>query len=299
MRALFVVFFLFVFSLCAVGSTPPLQADQVVDHGDIIVTVHDQPIADLSSLVRPALPRKIDTAGDWLVLPRFEVDTLNPNGVTTLFAVRNVTDGSRQVIFRYYTDGGGSVAETVTLGPKQVRSVNLRDVAGLTPNPAGIASGYVDIIDSDAIQIFPQSVIQGDYFLADTANNFASGDRLVDYTNFAQFVDLCSKFELRFLNGGAFNGGTDITVFTDVLQTGSEFVYAVYTEAGTLVRSGSVNTTYRSAKFPASFLADSTAFGVIEIVFNGTSGHASSVFSALGRFSVGLNGLCEGQVNEP
>ena len=287
---------LYVLAICALIAVPSLQADEVTDYGNIIVTVHDQPVADICSLVRPPAPRKIDKAADWLVLPRFRVDTTNVNGLNTLFAVRNVTDGTRELSIRYNSDGGGSVADFVTLGPKEVKSVNLRDVSGLATDTAGIAAGYVHIIDSEAISIFPASVIQGDYFLVDPENNFASGDRLLNYTNFDAFIDMCSKYEIRFFNGGAFAGGAEVTIFIETLQAGHDFAYSVYTESGTLARTGTVVMSNNSTHFPAGFLAGTTEFGVIEIVFNGTYGHVSSVFSAQGRFSVGLNGSCEGQI---
>ena len=286
----------YIFALFVAMSTPGLQADQIEDYGSIEVTVHDNPVTDLSALVRPPAPRKVDTAADWLVLPRFRVDTTNVNGINTLFAVRNTTEGIREVNFQYRSDDGSFVSEIFYLGPKEVKSVNMRDVPGLAADESGIASGHVNIIDSQFIEAEPNSLIQGDYFLVDPENNFASGDRLLNYTSVHSFIDMCSNFEIRFFNGGAFAGGAEITVFLGGgLQDDHEFAYSVYTESGTLVRTGTVNMTTQSAHFPASFLAGETEFGVIEIAFNGTFGHVSSVFSAQGRFSVGLNGMCDGQ----
>lgn len=281
-------------------------ADEVFEYGDVTVTVHAEPIPDLISktlaanaAARAAMekPEKIDLAGDELLLPYYELDTNSADGVDTFFAVRNTTDVARTVFVTYYSQNqvGLPLSEMVNLGPKQVRSFNLRNVAGLQTNGLGFARGYIKIFEEGAISPYFSRNIQGDYFIVDAANNFASGDRMLNDTGFDGFNDLCEKFEVRFFNGGGFDGGTQLTIYSSVLQDGNEFVYSVYPEAGgAAVRTGGVTLTNRSASLPASFLAGTTDFGVIEIAFTNTVGHVSGIFNALGKFSVGVNALCEG-----
>jgi hypothetical protein len=91
-----------------------------------------------------------------------------------------------------------------------------------------------------------RNVLWGDYFYVDNANNFAQGETLVhveacptpsvgqgaddcdfvagDYTFYGRYVagtaidqrePLASNFATRFLNGGGFDGGTDLVVWRD------------------------------------------------------------------------------------
>jgi hypothetical protein len=100
-----------------------------------------------------------------------------------------------------------------------------------------------------------QNVLWGDYFYVDSANNFAQGDNLVhleacipgngfigyvgngagqcpfapgDYTFYGRYVaglgsdqreSLATTFASRYLNGGAFSGGTDLVVWRDPKTT--------------------------------------------------------------------------------
>ncbi len=81
----------------------------------------------------------------------------------------------------------------------------------------------------------------GDYFYVDAANNFAQGETLVHveasntlgaahYTFYRRFSGgadqregLGSVFALRYLNGGVFDGGTDLLVWRDSKRTISPF----------------------------------------------------------------------------
>jgi hypothetical protein len=84
-----------------------------------------------------------------------------------------------------------------------------------------------------------QNVLWGDYFYVDNANNFAQGETLVhveadaanpetsvpgEYTFYGRYVSwtaadnrepLATSFAARYINGGAFTGGTDFIVWRD------------------------------------------------------------------------------------
>jgi len=115
-----------------------------------------------------------------------------------------------------------------------------------------IARGYITVDSSNQCNLeFPNStgyfaqggtglannnnVLWGDYFYVDTANNFAQGETLVhveadagfttgDYTFYGRYVaasgadgrePLATTFATRFLNGGIFDGGTNLVVWRD------------------------------------------------------------------------------------
>jgi hypothetical protein len=104
------------------------------------------------------------------------------------------------------------------------------------PSSAGYFTGVADF----------RNILWGDYFYVDNANNFAQGETLVhieacsipsvgqgaddcpfitgDYTFYGRYVagagtdqrePLASNFATRFLNGGGFDGGTDLIVWRD------------------------------------------------------------------------------------
>lgn len=272
--------------------------------------------------------------GATLLLPYFEVDIDNPNGVTTLFSINNASatavlahvtiwsDLSVPVLdFDVYLTGydvqtvnmrdiivNGAIPYTASAGqdPKDTISphgqisqdINFASCAGFLPPPASIgasyithlqaaltgasstlefgiarcyglnygdrhARGYVTVDTVSACSLFypsdaanywaatatRQNVLWGDFFVVDSANNFAQGDTLVHieaanapaadgatYAAFGAFAalgdhtfygrynallntdqreSLPSIYAVRYLDGGAFTGGTDLTVWRD------------------------------------------------------------------------------------
>lgn len=94
--------------------------------------------------------------------------------------------------------------------------------------PADCEDGYFPNVGANVNQLW------GDYFYVDTANNFAQGETLVhveadpslteaDYTFYRRFCGtgqddregLTSTFAVRYLTGGAFDGGTTLKVWRD------------------------------------------------------------------------------------
>jgi hypothetical protein len=178
-----------------------------------------------------------------LLLPYFEVDLGGPR--TTLFAVGNAHDEAVQVRVSVDTNWGIPViGVTFGLDPGEVVTVNLRDwiergelptrnlgpaeldhvQAAFSGQPSpkdgmyygeevepGLAVGFV------TFRILSQGrpkVLWGDYFWVDPAGNFAEGELLVDIARLSTCRGLCDHHLVRFLEGGAFDGGTDFIVWT-------------------------------------------------------------------------------------
>ncbi len=238
---------------------------------------------------------KISTQTARLVLPYFEVDTVNPSGITTLFAIRNETAETVAVTVKYYRANQPNVpqlTESLSLAPKRVVSANLRSKDVIADND-DIARGYV-VFEADT------TAIQGDYFRVDSANNFAAGDRLLDADPTSRHNDLCTRYTLRSFNGGGFDGGTSFTFFVDAELpadgTSPVAFYTVYNEAGDTIFGGPLFRDALAFRLQANDLDllgfEVPNFGAIEFEFNGTVGHVWGQMDGLGRFSVGLNGSC-------
>jgi len=222
-------------------------------------------------------------------VPFFVVDTTDPEGVNTLFAVRNRGTSTVTVDFRYYDAGWGSpVTETRTLAPRETRTVSVRDVPGIPTDPGtGLKTGIVEIEEQTM-----SGELAGDWFRVDSANNFAGGDRLVSFDSF------CYAWDARFFSGGPFSGGT---IFTFMLGsnltdgTSPIVVGQVYDEAGTHRGTVQVYTADQvfevgTQDLPAGILG---ASGTIEwTIQNPYNGFVLTTFSALGKYTASLPAMC-------
>lgn len=181
-----------------------------------------------------------------LLLPYFEVD-LGAGGMTALFAITNSSEQPVSAVATIYTNWGIPVLDVpLAFGPRQVRSTNLRDwiaggklpagtlpasqlavlqanlTGGRSPKDAlyystavaaGRAAGYVII--RVASQAAPRpAVLWGDTFSVDSGDEVAWGGPLVDISSGVGCPDLCNRHGLRFLSGAAFDGGTELIVWT-------------------------------------------------------------------------------------
>ena len=194
----------------------------------------------LLALPAAAEPR---TTSD-LLLPYFEVDL--DGARTTLFAVGNESDKAVRARVTIDTNWGIPVlARTISLDPREVKTINLKawivdgDVPGPNLGPAELAhlqaalSGapspedglyYSSEVEPDlavgslTVRIIANNrpdVLWGDYFWVDAEGNFAEGELLVDIDKAQECRALCDHHLLRFLEGGAFDGGTQIIVWVD------------------------------------------------------------------------------------
>ncbi len=183
-----------------------------------------------------------------LLLPYFEV-SLGGSGRTTTFAVGNSAEQAVEVLATVYTNWGiGLLRVPFTLEAGEVRTVNLRDwlktgdlasrqlgaielshvQAALTGQPSPkdhmfygtqadpfdsqLAVGYVTFRVKGSPRL---DSLWGDYFWIDPDQDYAEGELLVNIDPATQCHGLCTLHRLRFLDGGAFDGGTKIVVWSD------------------------------------------------------------------------------------
>lgn len=233
---------------------------------------------------------KADEPSSILLVPFFEVDTTDPNGTTTLFAIRNVTTSDLNVTIAYL-DLSSALRhdESIVLAARQTRTVNIRDVVsaeGLPADPDGFARGSIIVV---AATVATNPVMVGDFFQVDVAGNFATGERMVSG------FDLCLLAETRFLD---FGSGTDLRILInspqgdDAMVDPPSFSVSAIDENGVQSASVPFHTDQASIKLSA---ADFTAltFGTLVFDFsNSDGGVIFSEYSAEGRFSVGLTSAC-------
>lgn len=279
---------------------------------EFVVVPLDEPVRDLASVVAPppAEP-KLELPAQALLLPFFEVNKLDPTAETTLFSVRNVSATSSTDLLVIYRDVAGvdQSFSPVGLDPGQTLSININDVPGLDVDIDGVARGYALVQINDLrrgdepgakgiIGPPPQlPALVGDYFQVIQNEDFASGDRMLIGDN-GSVQDFCSFMEARFLNGGAFSGGTDFLFFIDSPQGNDpdndppSALISVIDEAGTLFETVELYSADNVLKLPVSAIT-ALAFGTLDIAFSGTSGFVNTTYSAQGRFSVGMDAVCK------
>lgn len=238
-------------------------------------------------------PNKGWIPGQRVFVPTFRVDTTDPGGETTLFALRNTDPAASHIVnLQYFDDRNRTFHfDSFTLDPFEVKPINLRDVRRIhdVAGPNGISSGLVVITASTFI-------LSGDYFQVDPANDFASGGRLVDIRDFCQLLGI------RFLNGGAFTGGTEYRWLTnspkgdDPSTDEPTFKVNVHDEAGDLLYTMNGYTASYANTFTADEVVGSLPAGSLSVFIEDDSRHGggalTGTFSASGRFSVGVEAVC-------
>lgn len=230
---------------------------------------------------------KVDEPEDTLVVPFYEVDTTDPGGTTTLFAVRNTFSQPVDIRVRYQApDGTALRQDSVTLAGRETLTRNVRDVAGLPADPDGFARGFIVILQTSRLG---SGLLVGDYFQVDVDDAFATGQRM------ASLDELCDLTEVRFLDFGA---GTELRLLIaapqgsdPVLDPASVEVHPIR-EDGTLLPKTEIYTSDFALVLNAS---DFTGTGSGTLIFdflNSGGGLVYAEYSADGLFSVGLNGAC-------
>lgn len=243
---------------------------------------------------RPA--EKRDAPSNRLLVPYFLVDTMNPSGTTTLWSLRNESLLDVTVTIDYYEADSPQApqrTDQIVLGGKEIRTGNIRDVANLEVDPDGFSRGYV-IFSTDA----EPGILYGDTFFITPGDDFAEGSLMVDASDGVD-ADLCNLFTLRFLNGGAFGGITEMVVWLETdslpLEAGA-VVYSVYDGEGNLEVTNELFLDRVTTRFDvSSLLPGQFVDGAVEIQFaQGLRGHVSLAMSATGRYSVGFDAVCKG-----
>lgn len=246
-------------------------------------------------------PRFSDARGDVFMVPMFKVDRSSIFAETTLIAVRNPTVGNHGVTISYFVDhafnpmAAPDVVQNFTLGPNEIRTVNLRDLPGITGGQGNdeVIRGWLMVEHADGAG----DALTADWFRADDAENFAGGDRMVDIdTSYT-----CTVWDFRYLVGGPFTGGTRLDVFIDTpLGPGTpSFLIDFFDEAGNPQGTVGVAANRQVRELDVADLLDlldgsPSPFGGMEITFSaGTNGGlVMGTYRASGRLSVSMDGTC-------
>lgn len=238
-----------------------------------------------NALTPPA--EKTEEPEETLIVPFFEVDTTDPEGTTTFFAVRNTFSQPVDIEVRYQAPGGTELRkDLVTLAGRETLTRDVRHVAGLPADPDGFARGFIVILQTSRLGA---GLLVGDYFQVDFGNAFATGQRM------ASLDELCNLTEVRFLDFGA---GTELRLLISspqgsdpVLDPASVVVFPIRQD-GTVLPSTAIYTNDFAIVVSASDFTGS-AFGTLIFDFlNSGGGLVYAEYSAFGQFSVGLNGAC-------
>lgn len=234
---------------------------------------------------------KLDQPQDVLFVPFYDVDTFDPAGTTTLYAIRNITSQPIELDIRYLSPTATILRNDFpTVPARGTLTVNVRDVPGLPIDGSGRAQGYIGIL-LHSMEPQPNNLI-GDYLQVDVGNNFATGERM------PSFIDLCPEQQIRFLDFGT---GTELRFLignpqgADPMTDPPTMTVTPVGENGTVFPSTDVYTTQFALALSASDFT-SQHFGTLIFDFsNAGGGMVYGEYSAGGKFSVGLNSACTGQ----
>ncbi|MCP4664172.1 MAG: hypothetical protein GY856_52985, partial [bacterium] len=236
-----------------------------------------------------------------LVLPYFELDRGDP-GVTTYFSVRNGTERGVDVKYEYFDAAGQPFGEPEIeyLAAHAARTVDICEVEVVPATDR--QTGYVGItaVDPETSASLPDGpILHGEYFRVDLVDNIAGGEVLLDTRPSLSSPELCRLWNVRFFNGGGFEGKSDF-IFYVPENTGEAVTVAgrVYDEAGDRVgddETPDILFEVSTAVFVKSSgeLPLGAEFGAIEWEFTGGVGHISAVFKAEGGFWVEIPAICQ------
>jgi uncharacterized repeat protein (TIGR01451 family) len=216
-------------------------------------------------------------SGTSLIVPYFEVDP--SNGATTLFAVRNETEGNVDVAAEYFSAGGTSLKTPKDmLAAHATLTVNLRDVPGLS------GQGYVQITGSGRLS--------GDFVFL--ASSKASGGALVDTDPDRKPPQLCQRWDVRFLENLTLGTTTDF-IFYIKDNTAANVTGQAYREDGGAPVAVSIPAGLKSRtsfRLPASGLPAVLVSGSLEWnLGDGVLGNVAAIFTR-GGSSVLIPGVC-------
>ncbi len=220
-----------------------------------------------------------------LIVPGFEVEVADPEGPTTFFAVRNTSDSDLDVEVAYHGEQVTDVAlrtDVLDVGAQRTATINVADDLTDLVVTDGFATGLILITESGA----STGNLEGDFFRLDTANAFATGDRLVRPENF------CLLQEIRFVD---FGSGSELRILVDNPQGGDQpsFTYTAYDEQANMVADGEFFASSHLTVIDVTDLGIVDAFGTVLFDFsNSGGGWVNAKYSAFGLFSVELSSAC-------
>lgn len=249
------------------------------------------------------LAKYSNEAADTFIVPFFKVDRSNPQGETTLVAVRNAADSAHDVEIAYWVDrvfpSSPDLVQEFTLIPDEVATFNLRDLPEISGGRGGdaVVRGWLMVRHLDGFG----DGLSADWFRVNPAEDFATGDRMVDVDH----SGTCTQWDFRYLIGGSFDGGTRLELFIDTPLGGNpatrppSATLEFYSEPGTFLGARELFTNRQVEEIDvATELAElpgsPASFGSMVITFEpGTNGGlVAGTYRAEGRYSVGLTGTC-------
>lgn len=284
-----------VFAILALALLSPLAAGGEVRFTPMTEQQFVQFLDELRSVDGPGIDRSVASPDSDLLLPYFQVDTNNPFGETTLFALRDQSVSVAANCNVTYRDvfGASQSTESPVVPGSGVFSRNLRDVSGLKIDPDGYKRGYVSV-DCDRN-------VSGDALRVNPDQDFATGTRMIATD------DLCVFWDIRFIAGAAFSGGTQFSMYHPSpggIGPGDPPTAAVTVsdEAGKIYGPPiGLNTDQRTIEFDFGQVVAALpgglgpANGSFWIAFSpaGGGGFIQAVYSAEGRYSIGMTGSCQ------
>lgn len=238
---------------------------------------------------------------------------------------------------RHAGDGTRNIARGYITVDQVVRCTGLG--APGADNPAWASVGYFHTLGGLTRLAGNSNVLTGDFFIVDPGNNFANGnaaihiladsDRFADgndvFTFYGQFsgwhgyddrAPLPSAWSTRYLNGGVFDGGTDLIVWRDArtaigiytgetcgtrpswIPVGTDFVRATNEPGNTFTTRDNSTTTLplvTQRKSVGSLMLLPSGFGRLDLdLDDATTGRPRQaavlpIMDATGRFSVGFD----------
>lgn len=304
-------------AILGAGASGAQASTQSQDQGAGTVSVRflDEPIENLRGYSGELLAVTTHTApthrvagrsaatADVLLLPYYESDRRDHQGVNTLFAVHNET--SRELPVRIlYLDALGAAEQQVqeiALPANATRTINLRDVPGLPTDAEGVARGLV-VLGVIGDQGESSDLLSGDFFFVDPATDFATGNTLLNMSLDDPDNEFCAEWGTRFFRGGSFSGASTFRFVVDIPGGAAEIdpptaVGTVYGEDGAALSSFEIRTDLNTFRLESTDLVpEGTAAGALSIRFPGTEGALLVEHSGFQRLSIALKAVCRDSV---
>jgi hypothetical protein len=212
---------------------------------------------------------------------RFTIEQA-PGHQTLLIAVHNASDTTVTVrIAVLREDGAGVVSQAKNVKARATWTVNLHDWA--LPYTSGVFNGSANI-SAD------KEVLIGDEISVDPSQAFSHANQLIPVGG--SCAPTCTRHIVRYLSGGAFDGGTVFTVSRGFTFT-NEFQATLYDEQG-----GTEGPQFVSGK-PTNFaldideLAPVSPFGVAYFDFGTASAQVMATYRSGGKYSVQVESWCD------
>jgi len=211
-----------------------------------------------------------------------------PSGPTALLAVHNTDDDAVDIAVAINKpDGTAAWSSTYVLDPKQTKTWNLRDLhlpySPTADYPAGVFTGSIEVSGA-------RHVLIGDILPVDPGKGLAEGNQLIPHRE--ECASTCDRFALRYMEGGAFSGGTNVQVLRERHAFSSDTIVAeLYDEPGNRLGGFTLAGWPLSFRFDVGDHQPEEPFGTLYLD-NVKSGAVTATYSTLGLYSVGLEAWC-------